>query len=318
MTTALATLERNQIEPASANQVLAQVRLIQEVMQTVMKPGTHYGTIPGTKKPSLFKPGSETILSTFRIAVKPEVEDLSDDDCVKYRVRAVGELPNGQVVGIGIGEASSNEEKYKWRRAVCDEEYNETPEDRRRLKWSKWKEKVQSTKQVRVNPADVANTILKMAKKRAQIDLCLTATAASDCFTQDLEDLPKEVAEAVAGNDQPTVQQPRKKSQPQEPAPDEDLSPPKPSDADRPDPEDLDKCQTVTGVVEGVTQKKGKTNDIAWVRFSLHLVEHNTTYNTFNLTLATYTQSLKNQGVIVYFEQDGKFTNLVWVDSNGV
>jgi hypothetical protein len=49
--------------------------------------------------------------------------------------------------------------------------------------------------EVRVDPADVANTVLKMAKKRAQIDMTLTATAASDIFTQDLEDLPEDLRE---------------------------------------------------------------------------------------------------------------------------
>ncbi len=38
------------------------------------------------------------------------------------------------------------------------------------------------------NPADEYNTVLKMAKKRAHIDAMLTATAASDIFTQDLDE----------------------------------------------------------------------------------------------------------------------------------
>ncbi len=42
------------------------------------------------------------------------------------------------------------------------------------------------------NPADNYNTVLKMAKKRALVDAVLTATAASDIFTQDLEDITRE------------------------------------------------------------------------------------------------------------------------------
>jgi len=41
------------------------------------------------------------------------------------------------------------------------------------------------------NPADYWNTVLKMAKKRAHIDAILTATAASDIFTQDIEEPPE-------------------------------------------------------------------------------------------------------------------------------
>mgnify|MGYP003149563669 CR=1 FL=1 len=41
--------------------------------------------------------------------------------------------------------------------------------------------------------ADVYNTVLKIGKKRALVDAVLTVTAASDLFTQDIEDLPAEV-----------------------------------------------------------------------------------------------------------------------------
>jgi hypothetical protein len=48
--------------------------------------------------------------------------------------------------------------------------------------------------------ADVYNTVLKMAKKRAHIDATLTATGAADMFTQDLiedDGLPGVVPSAV-------------------------------------------------------------------------------------------------------------------------
>src|SRR5690606_12063089 len=159
----------------------------------VMKPDTHYGVIPGTNKPSLYKAGSEVLLATFRIAVDPQVQDMSTEDEVRYRVKCVGvHQTTGIVVGTGIGECSSNEEKYRWRKAVCDEEFEATDPARRRIAYKRGRNNVYTIKQVRAEPADVANTVLKMAKKRAQIDLTLTATAASDIFTQDIEDLPEE------------------------------------------------------------------------------------------------------------------------------
>lgn len=196
-------------KPMTAQEVGAGKALIQRVMQAVMKRDVHYGVIPGTKKPTLYKPGSEAILSTFRIAVMPEIQDLSSVDEIRYRVLAKGILPDGTVVGCGVGECSTNEEKYRWRGAVCDEEYDDTPEDRRRVKYaSKWRNRQKETvkvKQVRTEPADLANTVLKMAKKRAQIDLTLTATGASDTFDQDLEDLPAEyVEEHISVKPEPT------------------------------------------------------------------------------------------------------------------
>jgi hypothetical protein len=189
-------------KPLTAQEVSAGKALIQRVMAAVMKKDVHYGVIPGTKKPTLYKPGSEAILSTFRIAVIPEIQDLSTADEIRYRVLARGILPDGIVVGCGLGECSTNEEKYKWRAAVCDEEFEDTPENRRRIKYMmKWndrtrKKEMGKVSQVRTEPADLANTVLKMAKKRAQIDLTLTATGASDVFDQDIEDLPAEYVEA--------------------------------------------------------------------------------------------------------------------------
>jgi hypothetical protein len=198
----------------TAVEVKAHVNLIQQVMQAVMKPKVHFDTIPGTDKPTLLKPGAEVLMSTFRIAVDPRVTDLSTSDEIRYRVFCIGtHQTSGTVLGTGLGECSSNEEKYKWRRAVCEEEFDQTPEDRRRVKFGRKTGGHYTVQQVRTEPADVANTILKMAKKRGLVDFTLTALAASDIFAQDLEDMPEEVREGVIeGEARPAVQQPRAKS----------------------------------------------------------------------------------------------------------
>lgn len=176
--------------------ILRQAQAIGELLQSVMKKGTHYDVIPGTKNNTLLKPGAEKILSLFRLGIRPRIDDLSNRDEIRYRITLEGfYIPTGNIVGFGIGECSSGEEKYKWRAAVCAEEYEATPPDRRREKWqSAWGQQrgervAKCIKQVRTEPADLANTVLKMAKKRAMTDLCLSATAASDVFDQDLEEL---------------------------------------------------------------------------------------------------------------------------------
>jgi hypothetical protein len=184
----------------TAADVRAQVNLMQDVMAEVMRDGTHYGTIPGTKSKSLYKAGAEKLMATFRLAGDPEVTDLSKDGEIAYRVKVKLTTASGQFIGAGIGECSSSEEKYSWRLAVCDDEFEEAPENRRRVKYSKYQGRVEKKRQVRTNPADVANTILKMAKKRAQVDAVITATAASDIFTQDIEDLPEEVVAEIVGS----------------------------------------------------------------------------------------------------------------------
>ena len=182
----------------TAADVQAQVNLMQDVMRKTMFDGTHYGKIPGTQSVSLYKAGAEKLMATFRLAADPETEDLSRDGEIHYRVKVRMLSASGQFLGAGIGECSSREDKYAWRAMVCQEEFDATPENRRRVKFAKYSGRVEQKKQVRTNPSDVANTILKMAKKRAQVDAVITVTAATDIFTQDIEDLPDELRDQVA------------------------------------------------------------------------------------------------------------------------
>src|ERR1019366_947963 len=154
-------------KPLTAIEIRAQVNLIQEVMQAVMKKDTHYGTIPGCAKPSLYKPGAEILFTTFHVFVDPIVEDLGHNDLARFRVTAYAKSAVGVSLGSAIGEASSEEEKYKWREMVCSDEYDETPEDRKRKKWKKGRTDAYAVFQVHTNVADVQNTVLKMAYKRA-------------------------------------------------------------------------------------------------------------------------------------------------------
>lgn len=175
----------------SAAEIRQRVNLVQEVMQNIMLRDTHFGTIPGTPKPTLYKPGAEVLCVTFRIAQEYRIEDLSSPDAARYRVTCVGRhQTTGIALGEGVGECSSGEEKYKWRGAACKAELDATPANLCRKKYYR---NGNAVDQIRTEPADLANTILKMACKRAMIAMTLNVTAASDIFTQDIEDLPEEL-----------------------------------------------------------------------------------------------------------------------------
>lgn len=193
-------------------EILSHVTRVQEVMRAVMKPDVHYGIIPGTDKPTLLKPGAELLCMTFRIGPTYHVEDLSTDLVVRYRSTCIGtHQTTGVVMGTGMGEASSGEGKYKWVKAYR-EEWDATPENLRRIKygWDKKKREKYEVMQVRTDPADLANTILKMANKRAYLAMVLSVTAASDCFSQDLDDMEERLREHLAeqGGGEPQAEAP--------------------------------------------------------------------------------------------------------------
>lgn len=266
-----------------AEEVVARARRIQEVMKALMKDGTHYGTIPGTPKPTLYKAGSELILMTFRIAAVPgEIVDLSTPDEVRYRVTMRGIAQgSGELLGEAAGECSSNELKYKWRRPVCDQEWQEAPEDQRREVWQRSSNGPFKAKQIRTSPADVANTILKMAMKRAQIAMTLVATACSDIFAQDLEDLPEGVRESVAGTDT------------HEPAPAR-TQPPQRKSAQGAAPASTATSTGATHVVD-VTTKSGESNGKAWTIWRVKLSDGREA-TTFHEGIGLTAQALKQSG----------------------
>lgn len=180
--------------------IKSRVQMVQHVMQEVMKKDVHYGTIPGTPKPTLYKPGAEVIALAFQFAPRYTIDDLSElPELVRYRICCeLWSRETGAFIGSGQGEASSDEDKYRWRKAICKEEFEQTPEDRRRVKWAKGQGgSTYTVQQIRMEPADIANTVLKMGEKRAFIDAIRTASGCSDMFAQDLEDLPPEARQAV-------------------------------------------------------------------------------------------------------------------------
>lgn len=190
---------------------------IQKIMRSVMIEGAHYGTIPGTKKPGLWKPGAEILQLTFGITISVEVEDKSTTDAVTIRVKATAtHRKNGTVLGTAYGEASSNEEKYKWRAAVCQEEFDGTSDLKKRVKFKKSynRRDIEKVNQIKTEPADIANTVLKMAEKRAVIGITLRVTSASDVFDQTEYD---DNGSAHSGNGQTSQVQSHSKdvSQPQ-------------------------------------------------------------------------------------------------------
>lgn len=201
MSTEVSTIETGIAMTAAT--LTTRLAMIQQAMNTTMKKGVDYGKIPGTPKPTLFKPGAEKLCTMFRIAPDYESEDLSTHDCVRIRVKCIGKQQGTDIVlGSGVGECSTDETKYKWRKPVCQQEYDETPDDRKRTKWLVGqKGKPYRVTQIRTEPADLANTVLKMGAKRAHIAMVLNVTGATAIFSQDLEDMPPEVRPANVDED---------------------------------------------------------------------------------------------------------------------
>lgn len=188
----------------TVSDLTGQVALIQNVMKQIMKENEHYGTIPGTNKPTLLKSGAEKLCLTFRL--DPDYEIIKSDrekNFIAYTVKcSLFHIQSNVKVATGIGSCNSYESKYRYRSEntgkPVPKEYWEN-RDPAILGGSQFKPR-KKDKQWFIfqqieneNPWDLDNTFIKMACKRALVAATLNATAASDIFTQDVEDLPPEI-----------------------------------------------------------------------------------------------------------------------------
>lgn len=180
--TQLATYNPEQV---AALEVQQQVNQLQYLMRQVLKQGEHYGVIPGTKgKPSLLQPGAEKICLMFKLVPRYEVEraELGAGHREYTVTCTLYQRGSETVEGEGMGSCSTLESKYRYR--------------------NRW-ENGQKHREDNPDIADTYNTVLKMARKRALVDAVKSTTAASDIFTQDVEDLP----DYMVGGQQATAAQ---------------------------------------------------------------------------------------------------------------
>lgn len=144
------------VDIGAVQTTLAKIGQFQMIVQNTLKANHDYGVIPGTHKPTLLKPGAEKIQMLFGVTSEYEVtERIQDYDkgFFAFTVRCTI-FKNGMKITEGVGHCNTREKKY-----------------------------------VNQDPYTLANTCLKMAKKRAQIDATLTIASLSEVFTQDMEDL---------------------------------------------------------------------------------------------------------------------------------
>jgi len=165
-------------EYAGVVSVREQANTLQYLMKSVLRESTHYGVVKGAgNKPSLLLPGAEKICQMFGwtpfYTVKRELlpnghreytvhcelrHYVGSEDCTAYAI-----------VGTGDGTCTTMESKYRYR--------------------NEWRNG-QKTRVENPDIADCYNTVLKMAEKRAFVGTVKCTAAASDIFTQDVEDMP--------------------------------------------------------------------------------------------------------------------------------
>ncbi|WP_427340945.1 hypothetical protein, partial [Caloranaerobacter sp. DY30410] len=168
---------------------MQKIARFQAVIQKTLKKNHDYGVINGTSKPTLLKPGAEKILMLMGLTSEYDIIEKIEDyekGIFAYTIKCTL-YKNGQKITEGVGSCNSREDKYRWRWVT--EKDLPIGIDKSTLKsktdsYGRIKYRVEND-----DICSIANTILKMAKKRAQIDATLTVASLSEIFTQDVEDI---------------------------------------------------------------------------------------------------------------------------------
>jgi hypothetical protein len=155
------------LDPATLQ---AEAKAIREIQKSVLVVEVDYGIIPGTKKPSLYKPGAEVLLKWAQMGYRVTVVETDRDPAgMKYGVTYRCTVHRLDAPDVVIAEADG----------YCG--YDEVGRDAHTITY-------QDSGRTKEVPKEPWNTIVAMAVKRAMVAATRAATGTSGIFTQDVED----------------------------------------------------------------------------------------------------------------------------------
>lgn len=227
-----AEAERARYMPVmSMPQALERRDVVIAAITRLMREGEDFGLIPGAgngKKKSLFQPGAQKLDNLFGLVPTYQIVDKELDwtgdnhggePFFNYEVSCI--LMRGDFqMGEGLGQCSSWESKYRWRKTertcpACGKENIRKSKDG---SWYCWKktdgcgatfkagdqaiEGQETGRKPNPDIHDQVNTILKMAEKRAHLLATINATSASEFLTQDVMPEP----DSAEGQQETTAQ----------------------------------------------------------------------------------------------------------------
>lgn len=174
---------------------LKEVAEYQQKVKSLLTLGTDYGIAKtNSKKFTLLKAGAEKIKLAFKFTDEYEIikcnENFNGNGFFSYMIKC-RLYNNGTECGQGLGSTNSKELQwaYKW----LEENFLPPNTDITNLPVKYDNDKHKKYYRVEDETQSKANTMLKIAKKRALVDAVLNACALSDVFTQDFDDLPDEI-----------------------------------------------------------------------------------------------------------------------------
>jgi hypothetical protein len=157
----MTTTDVEQLAPSDFLRTSEYYNSIRDFISKCLVDKVDYGVVPGTKKPSLYQPGAQKLLKFANLTHSFPPSDFAKTEnwdstppFLHYMIRCILHDRDGRPVGESYGSCNSKEKMYASQGA-----------------------------------AFVANTLVKMAQKRAYVGATVTTLGLSQEFTQDMEDM---------------------------------------------------------------------------------------------------------------------------------
>lgn len=210
----------------SLNRMQTSMERVRTVQKQVMVAGRDFGIIPGTKKPTLYKPGAEILTLVYNYVAQITTERILGDNVSTPLIRhdattylRIGGW-DGPIVAVGYGTCNSWETKYRYRTEygalICpgchkagliktkEKPASGSKPARPEQYWHPADAKpdggcgenfpiatpvtrIEGGKIENPDPWENDNTILKMSEKRSHVEAIQRATGTSGLFATDEE-----------------------------------------------------------------------------------------------------------------------------------
>lgn len=169
---------------------LSKIKAFQSLVRKQLVRDHDFGTIPGTPKPTLWKPGAEKLCKLLGLSDSYRLDDKLenwDSGLFMYRITCeLRSISTGDLIAQGLGSCNSRESRYRYRWVFGSEVPEHIDKKSLAIKTiiTRKGNKAIMYRIENEDPYSLPNTLLKMAKKRAMIDATLSAGRLSDIFSQ--------------------------------------------------------------------------------------------------------------------------------------
>lgn len=160
------------LDERSITSVAQNVKMAEKMVMSILEREIDYGQTPGTQGMGLWDAGASKVMAAFNCYPDHQVLFQTEEEnliswCIQVQLIS---RQTQQIVGCGIGAASTKETKYKYRWVPDPQNYGYNDEEIAKFKTREKRPGVVEYRILNPEYGELVNTLFQMAAKRAEVD----------------------------------------------------------------------------------------------------------------------------------------------------